>query len=93
MGVNSFPKTVTLQRRGCDLTPGPTVPEASTLTTRLPSHPGYRDFRYSKRDGVLFAFQRRPFSGGTYGSAGQDGITRVTGQTEQPVHLIGNTFN
>jgi len=39
MGVNSLPKTVTRQRRGCDLNPGPSVPESSTLTTRLPSHP------------------------------------------------------
>ena len=38
MGVNSLPKTVTRQRRGCDLNPGPSVPESSTLTTRLPSH-------------------------------------------------------
>jgi len=36
MGVNSLPKTVTLQRRGCDLNPGPSAPESSTLTTRLP---------------------------------------------------------
>ena len=39
MGVNSLPNTVTRQRRGCDLNPGPTAPESSTLTTRLPSHP------------------------------------------------------
>ena len=39
MGVNSFPKTVTRQRRDCDLNPGPSAPESSTLTTRLPSHP------------------------------------------------------
>jgi len=39
MGVNSLPKTVTRQRRDCDLNPGPTAPESSTLTTRLPSHP------------------------------------------------------
>ena len=39
MGVNSLPKTVTRQRRGCDLNPGPSVPKSSTLTTRLPSHP------------------------------------------------------
>ena len=39
MGVNSLPKTVTRQRRDCDLNPGPTVPKSSTLTTRLPSHP------------------------------------------------------
>ena len=38
MGVNSLPKTVTRQRRGCDLNPGPSVPESSTLTTQLPSH-------------------------------------------------------
>ena len=37
--MNSLPKTVTLQRRNCDLNAGPSVPESSTLTTRLPSHP------------------------------------------------------
>ena len=37
IGVNSLPKTVTRQRH--DLNPGPTAPESSTLTTRLPSHP------------------------------------------------------
>jgi len=39
MGVNSLPKTVTRQRRGCDLNPGLVCPESSTLTTRLLSHP------------------------------------------------------
>jgi len=39
MSVNSLPKTVTRQHRNCDLNPGPSVPESSTLTTRLPSHP------------------------------------------------------
>ena len=39
MGVNSLPKTVTRQRRDCNLNPGPSAPESSTLTTRLPSHP------------------------------------------------------
>jgi len=39
MGVNSLPKTVTRQRRGCDLNLGPSAPESSTLTTQLPSHP------------------------------------------------------
>jgi len=38
-GVNSLPKTVTRQRRDCDLNPDPSAPESSTLTTRLPSHP------------------------------------------------------
>ena len=31
MGVNSLPKTVTRQRRGCDLNPGPSAPESNTL--------------------------------------------------------------
>jgi len=38
MGVNSLPKTVTQQRHGCNLNPGPSASESSTLTTRLPSH-------------------------------------------------------
>ena len=38
MGVNSLPKSVTQQRQGCDLNPGPSAPESSMLTTRLPSH-------------------------------------------------------
>jgi len=37
-GVNSLPKTVTRQCRGYDLNTGPSVPESSTLTTRLASH-------------------------------------------------------
>ena len=46
MGVNSLPKTVTWQRRNCDLNPGPFVPESSMLTIRLLSHPlGYRATR------------------------------------------------
>jgi len=39
MGVNSLPQIVTRQRRDCDLNPGPSAPESSTLTTRLPTHP------------------------------------------------------
>jgi len=35
--MNSLPKTVTGQRRDCDLNPGPTALESSTLTTQLPS--------------------------------------------------------
>ena len=37
--VSSLPKTATRQRRDCDLNPGPSAPQSSTLTTRLPSHP------------------------------------------------------
>ena len=36
--MNSLPKTVTRQRRDCDC---PSAPEFSTLTTLLPSHPGW----------------------------------------------------
>jgi len=32
MGVKNLPKTVTRQHRGCDLNPGLTAPESSTLT-------------------------------------------------------------
>jgi len=32
-----LPKTVTRQRCDCDLNPGPSAPESSTLTTRLPT--------------------------------------------------------
>ena len=49
-GLNSLPKTVTRQRRGCDLNPGPSAPQSSTLTTRLPSHPSSsfpKDVKYS----------------------------------------------
>jgi len=35
MGVNSTPKTVTRQRSGCDLNPGPSAPKSSTLTVIL----------------------------------------------------------
>ena len=41
MGVNSLPKTVTRQRRRCDLNLGASAPESSTLTTRLPITDGY----------------------------------------------------
>ena len=46
MGVNSLPKTVTWQRRDCDLNPDPSAPESSTLTTRLPMRAYYRDTSY-----------------------------------------------
>ena len=35
--MNSLPKAVTRQRRDCDLNSGPSAPESSALTTRLPS--------------------------------------------------------
>jgi len=38
MGVNSLPKTAIRQCRDCGLNTGPSAPESSMLTTRLPSH-------------------------------------------------------
>ena len=38
ISVNSLPKTVTRQRRGCNLNPSPSASESSMLTTRLLSH-------------------------------------------------------
>jgi len=51
MGVNSLAKTVTRQRRGCDLNPGPSAPESSPLTTRPPRGKNdYRAIRARSRD-------------------------------------------
>ena len=36
--MNCLPKTVARQRRDCDLNPGPSTPDSSSLSTRLPSH-------------------------------------------------------
>ena len=44
--MNSLPKTVTRQRRGCDLNPGYSARESSTLTTRLPSHLNFEQEEY-----------------------------------------------
>jgi len=41
MGVNSLPKTIIQQQRGCNLNPGPSAPESNTLTTWLLSHRGF----------------------------------------------------
>ena len=38
MDMNSLPKTVFRECRDCDLNPGPSASESSTLTARLPSH-------------------------------------------------------
>jgi len=58
--VNSLPKTVTRQRRSCDLNQGLSAPESSTLNTSLPSHPSvivvkinnpcYRQYDHQKTD-------------------------------------------
>jgi len=39
MGVNSLLKTVTRQRRDCDLNPDPSAPESSKVTTRRTEPP------------------------------------------------------
>jgi len=39
MSVNSLPKTVTRQRRGCDLNPGPSAHESNHSATEPPSFP------------------------------------------------------
>ena len=48
MGVSSLPKTVTRQRRGCDLNPGPSAPESSALTTVATEPPSGSGQRYNK---------------------------------------------
>jgi len=48
--MSSLPKTVTRQRRGGDLNPGPLAPEFSTLTTLLPSHPIYNIYNTQNRN-------------------------------------------
>ena len=51
-----MPKTVTRQRRGCDLNPGPSAPESSTLTAPQPSHPyGMADKKKKKKKWVTLA--------------------------------------
>jgi len=65
MGVNSLPKTVTQQRRGCDLNPGPSVPESSTLTTRLSSQPS-TDWIHLKAD-IQLDFSFSPTASHRYG--------------------------
>jgi len=55
--MNSLPKTVTRQRRGCDLNPGPSAPETSTLNTRLSSH--LQSIYSSLFTSYLFTFQQK----------------------------------
>jgi len=67
MGVSSLPKTVTRQRRGSDLNPGPSAPESSTLTTRLLSHPGVSRMQenlFAARGLGCFQHSSRPLAGG-----------------------------
>jgi len=61
IGVNTLPNTVTRQRRGCDLNPGPSAPESSTLPSRLPSHPLHTVFNYILKDVGLSCFFRNSY--------------------------------
>ena len=56
--MNSLPKTVTRQRRGCDLNPGPSAPESSTITTRVPGE-GANVFSNVATDRLLNAHPMR----------------------------------
>ena len=77
MCANSLPKTVTRQRRGCDLNPGPSAPESGTLTTRLPSH---RRISHSITETIatLRRVQTSPESGEKYS-------TRKAATTDAPL--------
>jgi len=78
MGANSLPKTVTRQRRDYDLNPGPSAPESSTLTTRLPSQPR----------GPLYQQVIAPGAARRYapadGSSTRGGSTSVRGRVRRP---------
>jgi len=41
MGVNSLPKTVTRQNSGCDLNPGVSAPESSTVANHSATEPSW----------------------------------------------------
>ena len=83
MGVNSLPRTVTRQRRGCDLNPGRSAPESSTLTTRLPSHP-----LCSQNYVVSFVHATlETMSFKSYSALLKSGLANHT--TDSAVHLVG----
>jgi len=62
--VNSLPKTVIRQRRGCDLNPGPSAPESSTLTTRLPSRSSHSLVEFSHCIALQIRFWRTVVNSG-----------------------------
>ena len=73
--MNGLPKTVTRQRRGCDFNPGPSVPESSTLTTRLPSHCSSVGFPKCPISGYYFTVTVRIICGA--GSIQRLGVRRL----------------
>ena len=52
MGVNSLPKAVTRQRRGCNLNPGPSTPESS-----------HRQWKGSVVGGTMASAEHEPITG------------------------------
>jgi len=94
MGVNSLPQTVTRQRCDCDLNPGPSAPESSTQTARLPSHPLYILYMQININ-VCITYNACGFTGnssrkGSAGLVGQPvvlGNRGITGATGQPMRV------
>ena len=81
MGRNSLPKTVTRERRDCDLNPGLSAPESSTLAARLPN----KDYRYCCRSddgGIERAAVRRSTSRSAGPPRRSDLVSR------EPVHAL-----
>ena len=80
MGVNSLPKTVTRQRRDCDLNPGPSAPESCTLTSRLPSHQrNVYVIIVSQGRTPTTVWRRRHSRGRTATDRGRSGLPAVAG--------------
>ena len=101
MGVNSLPKTVTRQRRDCDLNPGPTAPESSTLTTRLASRPFNSLFsrtmwvsRYQKVEPVWIAMRQEMvgFSDAVASAGPRANNLHIAPDRQPHQHLINSMF-
>jgi len=79
MGVNSLPKAVTRQRRGCNLNPGPSTPESS-----------HRQWKGSVVGGTMASAEHEPITG-VWGRApsGVQGQSRWSGDQggEAPLKL------
>jgi len=60
MGVNSLPKTVTRQRRDCDLNPGPSAPESGQHASHSATEPPKKNSNYAtesaRRQSVIADF-------------------------------------
>jgi len=61
MGVNSLPKTVYPTVSRLRFEPGRSAPEFSTLTTRLPSHPCYREENFQDGTARCWPYIRQLF--------------------------------